>query len=835
MTNKTVTLPNRQQLPGMALLDSQGFVLTPGCVTDSTGKYAFDLASLARAYTYDGASNVATVTYGPDRNGRSVRVTKVWANGLLQTESAPVLFGTAAAGLALSGAAAAVVGTASGNITVSVTPAGSYFSPFTFTPSDSGAGGTFVPPSVELSFGSETATFKYTPVSEGVKHLTGTVDQGGLPAPAIFDLTASAQGKAAAPAQVVATASGTSVTLTWPLVPAANNGGTPVRNYLVKLSDGSAQLVPPNAVNWTFRDVKAGVAVTGIVAAVTDTGVGTAAKSTAVTPGDGPVGPIAPPRVPVSVRTRLNMTSGAHAVNLEHVCHRVRQKSNAVGTNVVAEFVNGYVVSTGASGLPDLERGVGNAVQYMWSFVTGFNGANALNLAALGGIVRRLKFLGMLNDPAFVAAGGAVSADGYTITVPDGFKYRNDPITDWNIVKGEVYYSLGDLYCAAGLRTPRNVTSHSVAVGDAFWNSATGIVSGRQLVASADWSGTTAASINPYGALAGPLSVWADGVPGTVVFGVAGDSIIAEVTGSAALALTPYDLGDDDGCQNFAKRALNALGLPFVCVAVSGSNVRDLRDFQPGALRGYYLQWCDVIITNALNNDRATGRAYNSASGLGTLYAFDNDWLRSKGKPGCKIIRVTSPPATFSTVVITSLTSVGTKATAISPTGTMTEGQIVTIAGAANLVGYNVVNAAVHIIDGNSFSFDIPDLGGVAATTTTALTWSDGWATLANQTFKNGDATWPSGGPSSLVGGQYELRDKIMRQGTYVNQPYGGPGECDAGYDYCSVIWDGAGRYKVNGTRYYLSDDGTHQKIVGELAAAVDFQQKLSAILEQWH
>lgn len=52
-----------------------------GVVTDSTGQYTFDLASLASVPTYDANGNQKTITYGPDLNGRSVRQTSTWANG----------------------------------------------------------------------------------------------------------------------------------------------------------------------------------------------------------------------------------------------------------------------------------------------------------------------------------------------------------------------------------------------------------------------------------------------------------------------------------------------------------------------------------------------------------------------------------------------------------------------------------------------------------------------------------------------------------------------------------------------------------------------------------
>lgn len=314
---KTLKTPDNQSVPAVVLVDSQGRVLTPGSVFDSTGAYSFDVASLPKAYTYDAGNNIATITYGPDLNGRKVVITRTWNGALLQAESGYVLAGTAAATLTLSGANAAVVGNSSGDITVTVGPAGSYFSPFIFTPTDGGAGGKFQPESVSLSYGQRAASFKYTPASEGVKSLSGIVDQGGLAVIAAFNFTASAPSKASAPTQVTATVDGTSVTLTWPLVPDASTGGTPVRQYLVKLSSGEGKLLEPTVHTWTFRDLTPNVAVTGSVAAVTAVGVGGAANSSSVTPvGDGRPPAATKPAVPAGpVLTALaNAISVAYAV-----------------------------------------------------------------------------------------------------------------------------------------------------------------------------------------------------------------------------------------------------------------------------------------------------------------------------------------------------------------------------------------------------------------------------------------------------------------------------------------------------------------------------------------
>lgn len=60
-----------------------------GVITDSTGKYRFDVNSLASKIEYDTAGNQASITYGPDKQGRYIKQTSTWsASGQLMGDSA---------------------------------------------------------------------------------------------------------------------------------------------------------------------------------------------------------------------------------------------------------------------------------------------------------------------------------------------------------------------------------------------------------------------------------------------------------------------------------------------------------------------------------------------------------------------------------------------------------------------------------------------------------------------------------------------------------------------------------------------------------------------------
>lgn len=461
--------------------------------------------------------------------------------------------------------------------------------------------------------------------------------------------------------------------------------------------------------------------------------------------------------VSASVRPKMNMSKTQATISsVKTNSTRSRHKTNVVCKRPWLEFWNGYVVSTGAQGLADLERGVGNAVTYEVSLLTGTVGGAANQTAAT---VRRATFFGMIADADFVSGGGVVSEDGFTITVPNGVWWRTDRFA-YDLAAGEEY--MVQITSDAGVGTPGdqtaawrpvNLTSHPAGYGDLNVNTANGTatiggVAGSKYVTATDW--TSASAPNQFGATMAPIAILGTGIPGTKVVGVDGDSIICEVAGSTALGLTTNDLGDADAAVCFAKRALNAAGYSFIDVSVSGTSAKDIKDGMPSQNRARLLRYCDAVITDMLHNDRRSGLDFNNANGLGSLYTFHNDWLRSKIKPGGKVIRAGLCPGTNS----------------------------------ANL-----------------------------------------WVDAGGQTFKNDDTTYPGGD-------QFTLNDKIMRRGAYSGLPYGGPGECDGGFDLFAYTGDPeTGKWLVNGSNYYATDDGTHPKPDRHAAAAAALTPLLPTLL----
>lgn len=133
-----------------------------------------------------------TVSGGNANNGDQYRVIVTDSNGSTTSSAASLTVNAAAAtGYSMTGPSSGVVGAASSNFTVTLTPSGGTASATTITPSSGGGGGTFTPSTVSLSTGTPSATFTYTPASAGVKTISVT-NSGSLSNPGNISFTASA-------------------------------------------------------------------------------------------------------------------------------------------------------------------------------------------------------------------------------------------------------------------------------------------------------------------------------------------------------------------------------------------------------------------------------------------------------------------------------------------------------------------------------------------------------------------------------------------------------------------------------------------------------------------
>ncbi len=92
----------------------------------------------------------------------------------------------------LTGPSSGVVGSPSANFTVHLA-SGTLAGTATVTPNDGGNGGTFMPPSVGLTFASPLAIFTYTAASSGL-HLIATTNNAGLSNPSPLSYTSASIG-----------------------------------------------------------------------------------------------------------------------------------------------------------------------------------------------------------------------------------------------------------------------------------------------------------------------------------------------------------------------------------------------------------------------------------------------------------------------------------------------------------------------------------------------------------------------------------------------------------------------------------------------------------------
>ena len=362
-----------------------------------------------------------------------------------------------------------------------------------------------------------------------------------------------------------------------------------------------------------------------------------------------PVLDLRKPTVSASVRCRIS--GGDAAVGANNVTStRIFDKTNVAGTGPQVEYWNGWVdasVTTAAQ-----EKGAGSATTLRMSMLTnligvGLNqtGATLTPLtwfkAAAGSSGYAWKLDGSAGTASeFVANGGALSADGLTMVVPDGWRVLSDAATAITFAPGDRYAIQMEDSKAQGLRRPNVGCYQKTTLGDAVQLQAT---TGTK-VFSADWTG---ASQGNGATISTPVNVWMTGLAGQKVVGTAGDSIITE-TGDVAVGTTTIE-GDGDGCLSFANRALNAAGYSWVRTSVPGTKASVLYSYGGHAQRLLSLRFCSAVITNMGHNDRGLAWAGAAPTGFLALHRWYWAQLRAAclGGKG-RVIQCTYAPRTTS-------------------------------------------------------------------------------------------------------------------------------------------------------------------------------------------
>lgn len=304
--------------------------------------------------------------------------------------------------------------------------------------------------------------------------------------------------------------------------------------------------------------------------------------------------------------------------------------------NPVIELWNGYCIGDGTH-TQVAEQPTGAALSVRYALLTGGSGGVTANQT--GATVWKATFYGMLSDPEFKAAGGTVSTDGQTVTVPDGLRFRTDPIAGLRLSPLTRYYhQLEEVYQAGQLRISGDNGS-GATLGDYRWNQSTNAGSP---VYSTDWSvsfgGTTPILIT--GSSKMPLAVFGtgDGGPRSKLVAVEGDSIFANGNN--------VYLGQF-GERSALKTALVTAGYSFVSPASAGSNMGDMKTFGGWRVRMGLLKNAYAVITDHGHNDRGTAVGTFAAVAF-PIFQWHTGMLRAFAKPGAKIIRSTLAPHTSS-------------------------------------------------------------------------------------------------------------------------------------------------------------------------------------------
>lgn len=341
------------------------------------------------------------------------------------------------------------------------------------------------------------------------------------------------------------------------------------------------------------------------------------------------------PIVSGSVRTNIPNVTAVASGSLAFV-FRSADYSVVQCDNPVVEMWNGYCIGNGTH-VAAAETPTGAALQVRYALLTGGPGTAAANQA--GATVWAATFYGMLSDPEFKAAGGTVSADGLTVTVPDGLRFRTDPISGLRLSPlARYYHQLEEVYQTGQLRvTGDNGTG--ATLGDYRWSQATNASSP---VYSTDWSaaygGTTPVTI--AGSTRMPIAVLGtgDGGPRSKLVAIEGDSIN---TNGVNVYLGTY------GERSIVKTALINAGYSFVNAASAGSNMGEMKTYGGWRVRMGLLKNAYAVITDHGHNDRGTSVGTFSGVAL-PLFQWHTGMLRAFAKPGAKIIRSTLAPHTNS-------------------------------------------------------------------------------------------------------------------------------------------------------------------------------------------
>lgn len=369
--------------------------------------------------------------------------------------------------------------------------------------------------------------------------------------------------------------------------------------------------------------------------------------------------------VSASARTKIGIGPGASGGNLgtqtaRYIYYRSRHKSVLDVRDPYAVFWNGAAdTSAGNSAWEKGPGGGAQPIRLRMAFVTGV--ADPLQLDQSNSTLTPCTFFGLATGvrrckdltyttrtwAQFQAAGGAVSGDGYAVTIPSGWSVECDELTGLQLAAGQTYFvqlehEMPDASAGTPVQGARTGPFCPLtSIGDArlvsFGTTPTVGSDGLNVAHSRNWSSAnvSGAALLANNFVCSPIAVIGKGAAGTRTVAVDGDSIVDESN----------DLdGDADGVKCALARALNIAGYSTLRVAVAGSSMGNRLTYGGDGYRLGLLEYADTVISEHGHNDAAN---LNGTTTVPTMRSF-NQRLRSAMRAAGKkrVVRTNLTPTT---------------------------------------------------------------------------------------------------------------------------------------------------------------------------------------------
>lgn len=194
------------------------------------------------------------------------------------------------------------------------------------------------------------------------------------------------------------------------------------------------------------------------------------------------------------------------------------------------------------------------------------------------------------NGSQFSAAGGSISGDGITLTLPGGWWARSDSAVGVQLNGRYAYHWEGS---SPQGQQYLNSVSGRTSLADLGKDST--VRSGLLLK---DWTSLTGVGVGTVNV--SPCAVFGISDAGKRCIGIDGDSIHNDNFDRDGSA----QYGDAFGSYGYAGRAARLAGYPFVRTAISGEAATPINTYGGWALRRQLLRFCSAILTDMGHNDR---------------------------------------------------------------------------------------------------------------------------------------------------------------------------------------------------------------------------------------